>query len=83
MTKFQQELKKPNQRDARKVLKLLYNLGDSYKDLYASTVHKAQGVSIRHCFVYLDDLLLSKTIPHALLYTAFSRASEQLYIIKD
>jgi len=68
----------------KKVLQCLYSFEDVYKDLYASTVHKSQGNTIKYCFVVLNDLLLAHPrLRSALLYTACSRASEQLYIIKD
>ncbi|NET40569.1 AAA family ATPase [Okeania sp. SIO2B3] len=82
ITKFRKELKGSGRRkDTKSMLKCLYNLGDLYKDLYASTVHKSQGNSIEHCFVLLNDLLGAGDITPALLYTAFSRASKKLYII--
>ena len=66
-------------------------LFDDLKDIFCSTVHKAQGSTYKHVFVELKDILTpprnrGKKIRRPddrpkLLYTAVSRASEKVYLI--
>ena len=54
------------------------------KFAYAATCHKAQGGQWAHIYVdqgYMTDNMLSTDYLHW-LYTAFTRATEQLYLVK-
>ena len=52
---------------------------------YASTVHSAQGMSVKYLFIDFTDLhklnhILSKTTIARLIYVAISRASHKVFI---
>jgi AAA domain/UvrD-like helicase C-terminal domain len=63
--------------------------GDNLRDIFAITIHKAQGSTYNHLFLDMADILKpsSKREPGGvderpkLLYTAVSRASERIYLI--
>lgn len=73
----------------KNALIFLYRWGDELKDIFCSTVHKAQGSTYNHVFICLDDILkppFKKEFQQSddrpkLLYTAVSRASEKVYLI--
>ena len=75
----------------KRALFFLNRWGDDLKDIFCSTVHKAQGSTYKHVFVELKDILTpprnrGKKIRRPddrpkLLYTAVSRASEKVYLI--
>lgn len=63
----------------------LYNFMESFielKDMYASTIHKAQGATYTNVVLHLDDLVDCKdhTLLARLLLVAVSRASEHVYV---
>ena len=51
---------------------------------YCSTIHKAQGSTYTNVFVIEDDIDLNRNIfeKNRILYTAYSRAAEKLFILK-
>ena len=73
----------------KKAMQFLYGWGDELKDIFALTVHKGQGSSFNHVFVDIEDILRrsshakpgQKDMRPQMLYTAFSRASERVYIL--
>lgn len=65
-----------------------WDLYHSMADLrlpYAQTIHKAQGSTYKEVFIYLDDLKQCETKKerNRLLYVAFSRATDRVYITGD
>jgi len=63
----------------------LYNFMESFievKDIYASTIHKAQGASYKNIMLNLEDLVecTDSTLLARLLLVAVSRASEHVYV---
>lgn len=52
------------------------------RQVYASTIHKAQGSTYQEVYIYLDDLKSVKTKKeiNRLLYVAFSRATDKVYV---
>ncbi|NER33027.1 MAG: AAA family ATPase [Oscillatoria sp. SIO1A7] len=75
----------------KKAMAFLHAWGDSLKDIFALTVHKSQGSTFNYVFVHIEDILKQpskkqfdeKDQRPELLYTAFSRASEKVYIIQS
>ena len=57
------------------------NFFTEVKPIFASTVHKSQGVSLDNCFVYQSDFDKSSTIDnyYQLLYVAITRAKNNIY----
>lgn len=53
------------------------------KPIFASTVHKAQGVSLKNCFVYQRDFDKATLIDnyYQLLYVAVTRAKNNIYFV--
>ena len=94
LEKLKGAVDRKKKQNVKKALSFLYKLGDQYSDLYCSTVHKSQGSSINHVFVDIEDLMeppyvtkkrevkQSKDMRPSLLYTAFSRAREKLYLVR-
>ena len=81
-------LSSKQKKQIKKSLQWLYRLGDKGQDLYCSTVHKSQGTTLNTCVVNVLDLLkkprqAKSDIRPSLLYTAYSRASENLYLLDD
>lgn len=70
--------------DKREALKLYECLAD-LRPLYASTVHKAQGSTFKRVYIDLSSFksVRSKLGIARLLYVAFSRASEKVYLTGD
>lgn len=76
----------------RAALAYLYRFGDEAKDIFALTVHKSQGSTYNHVFIDIKDIMRpplpspkedsEPDIRHRLIYTAISRASEQVYLAK-
>lgn len=56
---------------------------DSVVPAYAITIHKSQGSQYRHTVVRLTDLVQSNLNTRELLYTAVSRAKEELSICSN
>jgi ATP-dependent exoDNAse (exonuclease V) alpha subunit len=70
---------------AAKKWKELYAFMESFiqvKQIYASTIHKAQGASYQNVMLHLDDLVecTDHTLLARLLLVAVSRASEHVYV---
>ena len=73
----------------KKAMKFLYGWGDELKDIFALTTHKGQGSTFNHVFVDVEDILKrssrakpgEKDMRPQMLYTAFSRASERVYLV--
>lgn len=64
-----------------------YNFMKRYADVnhsYSSTSHKAQGSTYNHVFVLEDDIDMNWDVieRNRIKYTAFTRASQNLYIVK-
>lgn len=53
------------------------------KPIFASTVHKAQGVSLDNCFVYQNDFDKARLVDnyYQLLYVAVTRAKNNIYFV--
>lgn len=53
------------------------------KPIFASTVHKSQGISVNNCFVYQQDFDKSSSDEnyYQLLYVAVTRAKQNVYFI--
>ena len=90
LIKLLQEIyQKKRTKNIKGALRFLYRWGDELKDIFCSTVHKAQGSTYNHVFICLDDILkppYNKEFQQSddrpkLLYTAVSRASEKVYLI--
>lgn len=65
-------------------LGVLYRFFDNIKDIFASTVHKAQGSTYKYVLINLADIEACQDIMRGrLLYTAISRASKKVYILHE
>jgi exodeoxyribonuclease V len=81
-------------KDRQSHFKFLNAWGDSFKDIFALTVHKSQGSTFKHVFLDLEDIIRPPSkkdssskdkdsdIPK-LLYTSVSRASRAIFIFHD